>query len=228
MRPKVSPPNQRRRLHALARRCPGSRHGCGHLCCPPLLLSALISAHLLRHSHDRTSPSLHRLALFSSPLLLFSSRGLLLSAAFLAATGCSFDWWLPRPWPSRLSRCRSSRSLRSSLHCRSSLPSLPRFCMLRLLSHVRCNRVQSMSWSDDAKNDVPCVVCIVSHVREERFVLSDSSQSGSLFRFWFGLVASATIRISDPRSVLGGYAPRCARLICGSGCARRSTQAYTV
>ena len=134
-RPKRIPPNQRRRLHAA-----GLRHGCGHLCCPPLLLSALISAHLLRHSHDRTSPSLHRLALFSSPLLLFSSRGLLLSAAFLAATGCSFDWWLPRPWPSRLSRCRSSRSLRSSLHCRSSLPSLPRFCMLHLLSHVRCIR----------------------------------------------------------------------------------------
>ena len=109
MRPKVTPPNQRRRLHAPCTPLACSRHGCGHLCCPPLLLSALISAHLLRHSHDRTSPSLHRLALFSSPLLLFSSRGLLLSAALLLLRPllncCSFDWWLPRPWPSRLSRC---------------------------------------------------------------------------------------------------------------------------
>ena len=78
----------------------------------------------------------------------------------------------------------------------------------------------------DAKNDVPCVVCIVSHVREERFVLSDSSQSGSLFRFWFGPCRKRND--SYPIGVLGGYAPHCARLICGSGCARLDTGVHRV
>ena len=189
-RPKRIPPNQRRRLHAA-----GLRHGCGHLCCPPLLLSALISAHLLRHSHDRTSPSLHRLALFSSPLLLFSSRGLLLSAAFLAA---SLRLAVPLIGGCRIRGRHASLAAAPLVHCAPLFTAAPLYLHCR--ASVCCTCCRMCDVSDDAKNDVPCVVCIVSHVREERFVLSDSSQSGSLFSF-LDLVASATIRI---RSVLGG------------------------
>ena len=158
-----------------------SRHGCGHLCCPPLLLSALISAHLLRHSHDRTSPSLHRLALFSSPLLLFSSRGLLLSAAFLAA---SLRLAVPLIGGCRIRGRHASLAAAPLVHCAPLFTAAPLYLHCR--ASVCCTCCRMCDVSDDAKNDVPCVVCIVSHVREERFVLNDSSQNGSLFRFWFG------------------------------------------
>ena len=70
------------------------------------------------------------------------------------------------------------------VHCAPLFTAAPLYLHCR--ASVCCTCCRMCDVSDDAKNDVPCVVCIVSHVREERFVLSDSSQSGSLFRFWFG------------------------------------------